>query len=154
MVKNKEKKGEVIDTIFSPEHTEKYAIGAAGGWSPYDFRIHFYSARYKSNPPGEEEIENEKFAYYINSTVILPPKPTKELAVWLLAHISDFEKNNAEILIEEGAPLKNLIKAIEYLSKYDIEDLKKKLKESEEGAEKEARIEEVKQKVARKKKSK
>jgi len=109
-------------SILSQGHREYYAIGAFGQESSYDFRISFYNkSGYVEDKRGKKEI-----IYEINTTVILPYQPLKELGIWMMMHYLDYEEEHGELPLEE-VPLENLIKVLEKLKKYDIEDLKMKL---------------------------
>jgi hypothetical protein len=68
--------------IRSPDFKTIYAVGAIGTWTPYDFRINFYS---------EKVVEDEEDAFLNDTQVILSPKATKEFALWLLQNIKDYE---------------------------------------------------------------
>lgn len=68
--------------IRSPDFKTIYAVGAIGTWTPYDFRINFYS---------EKVIEDEDEAFVNDAQIILSPKATKEFALWLMQNINDFE---------------------------------------------------------------
>ena len=68
--------------IRSPDFKTIYAVGAIGTWTPYDFRINFYS---------EKVLEDEDEAYVNDTQVILTPKATKEFAYWLMQNINEYE---------------------------------------------------------------
>jgi len=68
--------------IRSPDFKTIYAVGAIGSWTPYDFRINFYS---------EKVIEDDEESYLNDSQIILTPKATKEFALWLMQNIKDYE---------------------------------------------------------------
>jgi len=109
---------------LSQEHREYYAIGAVGHPTTYDFRISFYNkSGYTEDKRGKKEN-----IYEINTTVILPYQPLKELGIWMMMHYLDYEEEHGELPLED-VPLENLIKVLEKLKEYDIEDLKMKLAE-------------------------
>ncbi len=68
--------------IRAPDFKTIYAVGAIGNWTPYDFRINFYS---------EKVMEDEEEAYVNNSQIILSPQATKEFALWLMQNVKDYE---------------------------------------------------------------
>jgi len=68
--------------IRSPDFKTVYAVGAIGTWTPYDFRINFYS---------EKVMEEDEESYLNDAQIILSPKATKEFALWLMQNISDYE---------------------------------------------------------------
>ncbi len=68
--------------IRSPDFRTVYAVGAIGSWTPYDFRINFYS---------EKVVEDDGEAYLNDTQVILSPQATKEFAYWLMQNINDYE---------------------------------------------------------------
>ncbi len=73
--------------IRSPDFKTIYAVGAIGTWTPYDFRINFYS---------EKVIEDEEESYVNDTQVILSPKATKEFAYWLLQNVKEYETTYGE----------------------------------------------------------
>ena len=68
--------------IRSSDFKTIYAVGAIGNWTPYDFRMNFYS---------EKVVEDDEEAYVNDTQVILSPKATKEFALWLLQNVKDYE---------------------------------------------------------------
>ena len=68
--------------IRSPDFKTIYAVGAIGNWTPYDFRINFYS---------EKVIEDEEESYVNDAQIILSPNAIKEFALWLIQNINDYE---------------------------------------------------------------
>ena len=146
--------------LQSADYIERYVIGAYGRWHPYDFRISFYNLEASTEkldyPP---DIKKPDTIIVNNVTIISPPKPTKELAWWLMKHVLEFEEKNEEIPFGE-LPLKNAISVLKKLKKYDIKkleeqlkDLKEKEKKEIEKTEIERRKEIAKKKVARKTKT-
>lgn len=83
--------------IKIPDNMPKvYAIGAAGGFTPYDFRILFFDAG-RHQPEGQVEIA-------------LSPLAAKELRDWLDGLVKEFEKKVRKIERKPGAPNKSEIK--------------------------------------------
>jgi hypothetical protein len=78
--------------IRSPDFKTIYAVGAIGTWTPYDFRINFYS---------EKVVEDEEEAYVNDTQVILSPKATKEFAFWLLQNVKEYESTYGEPISTE-----------------------------------------------------
>jgi len=74
--------------IRSPDFKTIYAVGAIGNWTPYDFRINFYS---------EKVMEDEEESFINDSQVILSPKATKEFALWLLQNIKEYESTYGKL---------------------------------------------------------
>lgn len=68
-----------------------YAIGAMGSWTPYDFRLGFYS---DIIPDPEEE---DKKVYVVNAQIMLTPRAVKELSEFLTKQIDEYEKENGII---------------------------------------------------------
>lgn len=110
--------------MLSPDYREYYAVGAVGNYTKYDFRIDFY------NKSAKVEIEKGKpeSIREINTTVILPYQPSKELAIWMMKNYLIYEETHGELPLEE-VPLENLITVLEKIQKYDVDDLKIKLAE-------------------------
>jgi len=119
--------------IRSPDFKTIYAVGAIGTWTPYDFRINFYS----------EKVSEEEEESYINDTqVILTPKATKEFAYWLMQNINEYEaiygKSEPEIKSESQTEVKvdnefkgNLRDGLKEDIKHEIiNDLRKYMKQS------------------------
>jgi hypothetical protein len=74
--------------IRSPDFKTIYAVGAIGTWTPYDFRINFYS---------EKVIEDLEESYVNDSQIILSPKATKEFALWLIQNVKDYEATYGKV---------------------------------------------------------
>jgi hypothetical protein len=66
---------------------QKYAIGAMGGHSPYDFRICFYN----DTPQGVSEGNEQVIHRTMETEVILSPLAAMELSRWLNQHIQEYE---------------------------------------------------------------
>ena len=90
-MKKEAKKSEKEEKITSAilVGSQVYAIGAIGDWTPYDFRIGFYSDIQKKEDGGKE--------YILRSQVILTPRAAKELSEWLSDNITKYEKENGII---------------------------------------------------------
>ncbi|MFH0961732.1 MAG: DUF3467 domain-containing protein [archaeon] len=87
----------VSKEIKIPEDMPKvYAIGAAGGFTPYDFRILFFDAG-RHQPEGRVEIA-------------LSPLAAKELRDWLDGLVKEFEKKVRKIERKPGMPNKSEMK--------------------------------------------
>lgn len=78
----------------SKDFRQVYALGATGGHTPYDFRIAFYNDSPKSFGEGHELKVIERS---VETEIILSPSAAKELANWLLSHVSDYEKMFGQI---------------------------------------------------------
>lgn len=118
-------KEKIVRTVQSPDYREYYAIGALGRITEHDFRIGFY------NKSVEVETEKDEYSSFreINTSIILPHQPMKELAIWMMKHYLGYEEKHGDLPLDEMA-LKNLIDVLEKLKKYDIEDLKLRLAET------------------------
>ncbi|MDD3041555.1 MAG: DUF3467 domain-containing protein [Methanosarcinaceae archaeon] len=82
------KKGITIEFIKPEDFRQIYAIGAAGGHSPYDFRIGFYNDTPKLFGDSSEAQVIER---RVETEVILSPVAALELSRWLNQHISEYE---------------------------------------------------------------
>ena len=80
----KGKKSITIEFIKPDDFKQIYAIGAAGGHSPYDFRIGFYNDTPKMFGDSSE-------SRVIEAEVILSPVAALELNRWLTQHINEYE---------------------------------------------------------------
>jgi hypothetical protein len=72
-----------------------YVIGAAGGHSPYDFRIGFYND--VNNVP-ENESNEMNIERRIETEIILSPVAAIELNCWLSQQISEYEATFGSIV--------------------------------------------------------
>jgi len=96
--------------LRSPDFKTIYAVGAIGNWTPYDFRINFYS---------EKVMEDEEEAYVNNTQVILSPQATKEFALWLMQNVKDYEAtygkskmpNNSVSEVEDDSKFKSELRS-------------------------------------------
>ncbi|MDD2439035.1 MAG: DUF3467 domain-containing protein [Methanosarcinaceae archaeon] len=84
----KVKKGITIEFKKPADFKQIYAIGAAGGHSPYDFRIGFYNDTPKMFGDTSEAQVIER---QVETEVILSPVAALELSKWLNQHISEYE---------------------------------------------------------------
>jgi hypothetical protein len=84
----KGKKGITIEFIKPEDFRQIYAIGAAGGHSPYDFRIGFYNDTPKMFGDASETRVIER---RVEAEVILSPVAALELNRWLTQHINEYE---------------------------------------------------------------
>ncbi len=97
MAEETKKTKEIIQR--TKEFRNIYAIGAFGGWTPYDFRMEVYSEIL----PGTEDA----IMRMSDALIIMTPKATKELHLWLAKNIEEYEKKNGVIEIEEKKPSKD-----------------------------------------------
>jgi hypothetical protein len=83
-----DKKGIIIEFMKAECFKQIYAIGAAGGHSPYDFRIGFYNDTPKmfGDVPDSRIVERR-----VETEVILSPVAALELNHWLTQHINEYE---------------------------------------------------------------
>jgi hypothetical protein len=84
----KVKKSITIEFIKPEDFRQIYAIGAAGGHSPYDFRIGFYNDTPKMFGDSSESRVIER---RVEAEVILSPVAALELNRWLTQHINEYE---------------------------------------------------------------
>lgn len=82
------KKSITIEFIKPEDFRQIYAIGAAGGHSPYDFRIGFYNDTPKIFGDSSEAQVIER---RVETEIILSPVAALELSRWLNQHISEYE---------------------------------------------------------------
>lgn len=87
-VSKKVKKSLTIEFVKSENFRQIYAIGAAGGHSPYDFRIGFYNDTHKMLGDSSESRTIER---RIETEIILSPVAVVELNRWLTQHIREYE---------------------------------------------------------------
>ena len=89
MAGKSKKKGEPADLVRTPDFKTFYAVGAAGGFTPYDFRISFYNESY---------IDDEGKRVFLSPVqLIMSPLAAKELSVWLSKQIKDYESKVGKI---------------------------------------------------------
>lgn len=84
----KGKKSITIEFVKPEDFRQIYAIGAAGGHSPYDFRIGFYNDTPKMFGDSSESRVIER---RVEAEVILSPVAALELSRWLTQHINEYE---------------------------------------------------------------
>jgi hypothetical protein len=84
-----------IKFMKSENFRQIYAIGAAGGHSPYDFRIGFYND--VNNVP-ENESNEINIERRIETEIILSPVAALELNRWLIQHIQEYEATFGSIV--------------------------------------------------------
>ncbi|AKB28419.1 hypothetical protein MSSAC_1412 [Methanosarcina siciliae C2J] len=87
-VSKKGKKSITIEFVKPEDFRQIYAIGAAGGHSPYDFRIGFYNDTPKMFGDASESRVIER---RVEAEVILSPVAALELNRWLTQHINEYE---------------------------------------------------------------
>ena len=87
-ISKKGKKGITIEFIKPENFRQIYAIGAAGGHSPYDFRIGFYNDTPKMFGDASEARVIERS---VETEIILSPVAALELNRWLTQHINEYE---------------------------------------------------------------
>jgi hypothetical protein len=84
----KVKKSITVEFIKSEDFRQIYAIGAAGGHSPYDFRIGFYNDTHKMLGSSSESRIIER---RMETEIILSPVAAFELNRWLTQHLQEYE---------------------------------------------------------------
>jgi hypothetical protein len=84
----KVKKSITIEFMKPESFRQIYAIGAAGGHSPYDFRIGFYNDTPKMFG---DTSESRVIQRRVEAEVILSPVAAVELSRWLTQHINEYE---------------------------------------------------------------
>jgi hypothetical protein len=84
----KSKKSITIEFVKPENFRQIYAIGAAGGHSPYDFRIGFYNDTPKMFGDASEARVIERS---VEAEIILSPVAALELNRWLTQHINEYE---------------------------------------------------------------
>lgn len=82
------KKSITIEFVKPENFRQIYAIGAAGGHSPYDFRIGFYNDTPKLFGDASESRVIQR---RVETEVILSPVAALELSRWLTQHINEYE---------------------------------------------------------------
>lgn len=109
-VPKKAKKGITIDFVKPENFRQIYAIGAAGGHSPYDFRIGFYNDTPKMFGDSSESRVIER---RVEAEVILSPVAALELNRWLTQHIKEYESVFGPIARAIPRPKKEVTKVVE-----------------------------------------
>lgn len=106
----KGKKGIAIEFMKPEGFRQIYAIGAAGGHSPYDFRIGFYNDTPKMFGDASESRIIER---RVETEIILSPVAALELNRWLTQHINEYESVFGPIARVIPRPRKEPIKAVD-----------------------------------------
>jgi hypothetical protein len=106
----KSKKSIVIEFVKPENFRQIYAIGAAGGHSPYDFRIGFYNDTPKIFGDATESRVIER---RVETEVILSPVAALELSRWLTQHINEYESVFGPIARAIPRPRKETSKSAE-----------------------------------------
>ncbi len=109
-VPKKIKNGITIEFMKSEDFRQIYAIGAAGGHSPYDFRIGFYNDTPKMFG---EASESRIVQRHIETEIILSPVAALELSHWLIQHINEYESVFGPIARAVPRPKKGTVKAVD-----------------------------------------
>ncbi len=106
----KGKKSITIEFIKPENFKQIYAIGAAGGHSPYDFRIGFYNDTPKIFGDASEARVIER---RVEAEVILSPVAALELNRWLTQHINEYESVFGPIARAIPRPKKEAAKSVD-----------------------------------------
>jgi Protein of unknown function (DUF3467) len=106
----KGKKGIIIEFVKPESFRQIYAIGAAGGHSPYDFRIGFYNDTPKMFGDASESRVVER---RVETEVILSPLAALELNRWLTQHINEYESVFGQIASAIPRPKKEHAKHVD-----------------------------------------
>ncbi len=106
----KNKKSITIEFVKPENFRQIYAIGAAGGHSPYDFRIGFYNDTPKMFGDASEARVIERS---VETEVILSPVAALELNRWLTQHINEYESVFGPIARAIPRPKKELAKQVD-----------------------------------------
>ena len=73
--------------IRPPDFKTVYAIGAVGSWTPYDFRLNFYS----------EEVHDDNGDALMNDVqIVLSPKAARDLTQFLVRSVKDYDHTYRE----------------------------------------------------------
>ena len=106
----KSKKGITVEFVKPENFRQIYAIGAAGGHSPYDFRIGFYNDTPKMFGDASESRVIER---RVETEIILSPVAALELNRWLSQHISEYESVFGPIARAIPRPKKESAKSVD-----------------------------------------
>lgn len=106
----KSNKGITVEFVKPESFRQIYAIGAAGGHSPYDFRIGFYNDTPKMFGDASESRVIER---RVETEIILSPVAALELNRWLSQHISEYESVFGPIARAIPRPKKELTKSVD-----------------------------------------
>ena len=107
---NKSKKGIAVEFMKPESFRQIYAIGAAGGHSPYDFRIGFYNDTPKMFGDASESRVIER---RVEAEIILSPVAALELSRWLSQHINEYESVFGPIARAIPRPKKEPTKSVD-----------------------------------------
>ena len=110
LVAKKSKKGIIVEFIKPESFRQIYAIGAAGGHSPYDFRIGFYNDTPKMFGDASESRVIER---RVETEIILSPVAALELNRWLTQHINEYESVFGPIARAIPRPKKEPVKSVD-----------------------------------------
>ena len=110
LASKKSKKSITIEFVKPENFRQIYAIGAAGGHSPYDFRIGFYNDTPKMFGDASEARVIERS---VETEVILSPVAALELNRWLTQHINEYESVFGPIARAIPRPRKETAKSID-----------------------------------------
>jgi len=81
-------KSDQVALVRNADFRQIYAIGAVGSWTPYDFRINFYS----------ERGEDESGPFLVNDAqVVLSPRAARELSQWLMRNVREYEAREGKM---------------------------------------------------------
>jgi len=105
----KSKKTITIEFVKPENFRQIYAIGAAGGHSPYDFRIGFYNDTPKMFGDASEARVIERS---VETEIILSPVAALELNRWLTQHINEYESVFGPIARAIPRPKKEPVKQV------------------------------------------
>jgi Protein of unknown function (DUF3467) len=106
----KSKKGITVEFIKPESFRQIYAIGVAGGHSPYDFRIGFYNDTPKILGDASESRIIER---RVEAEIILSPVAALELNRWLSQHINEYESVFGPIARATPRPKKEPTKSVD-----------------------------------------
>ena len=106
----KNKTGIIVEFVKPENFRQIYAIGAAGGHSPYDFRIGFYNDTPKMFGDASESRIIER---RVETEIILSPVAALELNRWLSQHINEYESVFGPIARAIPRPKKEPTKSVD-----------------------------------------
>ncbi len=106
----KNKTGIIVEFVKPESFRQIYAIGAAGGHSPYDFRIGFYNDTPKMFGDASESRIIERC---VETEIILSPVAALELNRWLSQHINEYESVFGPIARAIPRPKKEPTKSVD-----------------------------------------
>ena len=106
----KSRKGITVDFMKPESFRQIYAIGAAGGHSPYDFRIGFCNDTPKMFGDASESRVIER---RVEAEIILSPVAALELSRWLSQHINEYESVFGPIARAIPRPKKEPTKSVD-----------------------------------------